>query len=268
MLASMFKKNRLIQISKVFTFFLSLFLFFPVFAESDSYKKRYFNRINKLVEGNIDKDSRYDFISRYFLGVPYMANTLEGSKNITEKFIINLEAMDCFTYLDYVHSLLDARDYYDFIDNLRSTRYKDAVVSFTSRNHFFYDWEQNIEQIENVTKVLFPQESISTSKYLNKKENGSLYLEGIAVREVRIYFIEPAKLIENKIEKLKSGDYIGIYTKKEGLDVSHVGILIILENKYYFRHASSETGVNSVVDVDFLEYIKDKPGIIIYRNKL
>ena len=53
-----------------------------------------------------------------------------------------------------------------------------------------------------------------------------------------------------------------------GLDVSHVGFLLWdKEGKAIFRHASSKSKYMKVIDEDFLEYIKNKPGIIIFETK-
>ena len=66
--------------------------------------------------------------------------------------------------------------------------------------------------------------------------------------------------------KLKEKIYVvGILSSSQGLDVSHVGFLIINDNELKFRHASSNKKYRKVVDEDFLEYIENKPGIIIYK---
>ena len=63
------------------------------------------------------------------------------------------------------------------------------------------------------------------------------------------------------------GDYIGIYTHIEGLDVTHVGILIKKEGKAYLRHASSKKEFLKVIDEPFESYIKNTPGFIVLRQR-
>ena len=46
-----------------------------------------------------------DQVSSIFLGMPYVANTLVGGPNVSEVLVVNLEGVDCFTYLDYVAAL-------------------------------------------------------------------------------------------------------------------------------------------------------------------
>jgi hypothetical protein len=65
------------------------------------------------------------------------------------------------------------------------------------------------------------------------------------------------------LSKLKSGDFVGIYTDEEGLDASHTGIIIKKTGKVFLRHASSKS--QKVVDEDLSEYMKNKPGLIVYR---
>jgi hypothetical protein len=65
---------------------------------------------------------------------------------------------------------------------------------------------------------------------------------------------------------MKTGDYVGIYSEKEGLDVSHVGIIIKEKDAVNLRHTSSLKKHREVIDEDFKEYLKNKPGIIALRT--
>ena len=77
----------------------------------------------------------------------------------------------------------------------------------------------------------------------------------------------PSNLIDKEIlSKLENGDYIGIYSPKMGLDISHVGILIKQDEQILFRHASLLN--KKVIDSDFLKYISTKAGIVIFRVRL
>jgi hypothetical protein len=69
------------------------------------------------------------------------------------------------------------------------------------------------------------------------------------------------------MERLHTGDYIGIYSKEDGLDVSHTGIIIREQGAVKLRHASSMKKHRKVVDEDFKEYLKAKPGIIVLRPR-
>lgn len=257
-------------------FFIALIFLFPFkLVQSETYyssklrSEYYKDQINKLMINRPSEPNKLpNYFSSAFLGLPYKAHTLIGDKNNKEVFVLNLDEMDCFTYLDYIQSLIESKDYYSFISKLKYVRYKDGIVSFKNRNHFFYDWSQNVKGLLDVTSTIFTQKSIKITKNLNLKDDGKFFLEGIPVKKVYISYLPSKHLNKDNLEKLKSGDYIGIYTHIKGLDVSHVGIFIKKEQGYFYRNASSLSKNNKIVDTDFLDYIKDKPGIIIYRNSL
>lgn len=68
------------------------------------------------------------------------------------------------------------------------------------------------------------------------------------------------------LQRLKTGDFVGIYSPLDGLDVSHVGIIIRKNNKIYFRNASLLTKNRKVIDTLLETYLKNKPGIVVLRE--
>ncbi|MGQ9570542.1 MAG: N-acetylmuramoyl-L-alanine amidase-like domain-containing protein [Thermodesulfovibrionales bacterium] len=209
---------------------------------------------------------RIKILSTYFLETPYQESTLIGNTHTREVFIINLEGVDCFAFLDYIEAMRLSSSFKDFKENLKRLRYKDGQVSFEKRNHFFTDWiESNSDYIINVTEQIGCKAVISSKKTLNEKDDGTLFLPGIQSRERIIHYI-PANVIDDLIiNALKTGDYIGIYSTERWLDVSHVGIFIQDGGAIYLRHASLKK--KKVIDEDFKEYITGKPGIIIIRSR-
>jgi len=215
-----------------------------------------------------DAGLRIDYLSKQFLGTPYQESTLIGDINSPEVFVINLEAVDCFTFLDYIESMRRSFSFDEFRENLRKVRYRGGEVNFKDRNHFFADWcEFNSNFIDDITGQLGGKKVIAVMKLLNQKDDGTYFLPGIQLRERLITYI-PVNMIDNSIfSQLRTGDYIGIYSKKKGLDVSHVGIFIKQEHKKYLRHASSLKKYRKVIDQDFGDYVADKPGILVFRSK-
>ena len=55
------------------------------------------------------------------------------------------------------------------------------------------------------------------------------------------------------LDQMKTGDYVGVYSPLEGLDVSHVGIVVSDDGQVWFRNASSLAANRKVVDSPFLE---------------
>jgi N-acetylmuramoyl-L-alanine amidase-like len=209
-----------------------------------------------------------DYLSKQFLGTPYQESTLIGDINNPEVFVINFKAVDCFTFLDYIESLRRSSSFDEFRENLRKVRYRRGEINFKNRNHFFTDWcEFNSSFIDNVAGQLGGKKVITVMKLLNQKVDGTYFLPGIQHRERLITYI-PSNMIDDSIfSQLRTGDYIGIYSETQGLDVSHVGIFIKEENKTYLRHASSLKKYRKVIDQDFSNYMTDKPGILIFRSK-
>ncbi len=210
--------------------------------------------------------ARINFISEKFLGTPYVGSTLVGDVNTPEVFTVDLEGMDCFTYIDYVEAMSLSSSFPEFKDTLRKLRYRDGVVAFRNRNHFFSDWPlSNDVYIEDVTSVVGGSKAVEVSKNLNLKSDGTYYLPGIPAINRTIYFIPSDALGPSVMSRLSTGDFVGIYTDKDGLDVSHTGIIIKKDGKVFLRHASSKEKNQRVVDEDLSEYMENKPGLVVYR---
>lgn len=221
--------------------------------------------INKLLQesSNIkDTGERIEFISRQFIGTPYKESTLIGDMNNPEVLVINLEGVDCLTFIEYVEAMRLSSSFSKFKDNLRSLRYKSGIVSFTNRNHFFTDWrEYNSPFVMDVTEDI--GNTIEELKVLNKKDDNSYILNGITPVNRRIRYIPADNINSESIKKLIMGDYVGIYSVENGLDVSHVGIIIKDKEVVYLRHASKRYG--KVIDEGFKDYISHKPGLIVLK---
>jgi hypothetical protein len=209
---------------------------------------------------------RIEFLSKQFLNVPYKESTLIGDINTPEVFVINLEGMDCFTYIDYVEAMRLSSSFSEFKENLKKVRYQSGDVAFESRNHFFTDWEVfNKDKVRDVTEEVGGEKTKTVEKVLNKKEDGTYFLPGISVKQRQIKYIPSYAIDEEVIGRLRTGDYVGIYSDIQGLDVSHTGIIIKDGDRVYLRHASSREGNRRVVDEDLIDYISNKPGLIVLR---
>lgn len=207
-----------------------------------------------------------DFLSGQFLGTRYKDNTLEGDINTPEVFTIDLEGMDCFTYIDYVEAMRISGTYAEFKDNLKEIRYRGGIIAFENRNHFFSDWPvNNALNVEDVTYALGGDHAVRVTKTLNLKQDGSKYLPGIPSTEREFYYIPSDSIDEKLMSKLKTGDYVGIYTELNGLDVTHTGIIIKKDGRTFLRHASSRKVNDRVVDEELLNYIRNKTGLVVFR---
>ncbi|MCI0468849.1 MAG: DUF1460 domain-containing protein [Nitrospirae bacterium] len=221
-----------------------------------------------------DNGSRIMRLSNYFLETPYNDLTLIGDLITPESFVVNLADVDCLTFIEYIEAMSLSSSFLEFLENLRQVRYRDGYVSFKNRNHFFSDWSEfNREFVEDITEQVSGGRAVKIVKLLNIKEDGGYLLNGVQPEKRMIKYIPSDSIDTETTERLMTGDYIGIYSDKDGLDVSHVGIFISDKNRsssgqqpsLFLRHASSAIG--KVVDEDFKTYSSKTPGIVILRKK-
>jgi len=215
-----------------------------------------------------DLSTRIGVLSEQFLGVDYGESTLIGDMSRPEVLAVNLERLDCFTFIDYVEAMRLSRSFGEFKENLVKVRYRSGKVSYLLRNHFFTDWvDFNIKHVMDLTGVVGGEAVEKTMKTLNLKEDETHFLEGIAPRIREITFI-PAEFVDDRVVAgLQTGDYAGIYSEKAGLDVSHVGIIIKNKGTTRLRHASSLRLYRKVIDQDLKKYLIGKPGLVVLRAK-
>ncbi|UUE97248.1 DUF1460 domain-containing protein [Xanthomonas hortorum pv. pelargonii] len=230
------------------------------------------NKLNAVVDRasnhrGLSPGHLIDAISAEFLGTPYRDHVLQGSATTPEKLIIDFTGLDCLTYLDYVEAARKAYSRQDFVNHLVLTRYVEGVVSFTHRKHFFTDWANRpYELATDITAVVSPN-AVSVTKTLSRKADGSNYLPGLPVVDRTITYIPTERVDSTVVSRLRTGDYIGIYTPLAGLDVTHVGFFIMTDKGPMLRNASSRKENMKVVDSPFMEYVARTPGIIVYRAK-
>ncbi|MBI5076701.1 MAG: DUF1460 domain-containing protein [Nitrospirae bacterium] len=213
-----------------------------------------------------DPEERIALLSEYFLNTPYQESTLIGSERVEEKLVVDLSGLDCFTFLDYVEAMRLSRSFSDFQDTLKQVRYRGGLVSYRTRHHFFTDWAAYRSAfVKDATIETGLNQAKKVQKTLNREDDGTLFLQGIDPVERTIAYIPTDKIDAPIIQNLKTGDYAGIYSDKVGLDVSHVGIIFRAGASLFLRHASSSTDLRKIVDQDFMQYMKGKPGLIVLR---
>jgi hypothetical protein len=217
--------------------------------------------------GRIPEPGRQiEFISAAFLDTPYLADTLIGSAEKAEVLVLRLDGVDCFTLLDTVEALRRAASFDGFKEALLRIRYRDGRVDFLSRNHFFSEWQAaGSDHLRDVTALVGGEGVRRVEKLLNKKEDGALYLPGYPVKSRELAYIPPEVVNEAVLARLRTGDYLGIYTPRPGLDVTHVGIVVKREGKVFLRHASSQSQLKKVVDQELTAYLGGKKGLVVYR---
>lgn len=224
------------------------------------------NNLTSLMPEKIGSPERLGAISEALLGTPYQENLLIGSENKEEELVINLNAVDCLSFLEYCVALNRSTSRTMFIQELIRTRYSQQKISFLTRRHFFSDWYAEKPALSKDITSEITIYAIKNKQYLNQiNRNGKCYLPGLPIKERQIAHIPTAHVTPYLLQKLQLGDLIGIYTKKHGLDVTHTGLAIPSRHGVLFRNASSLTKNRKVIDTPLLDYIQNKDGLVIQR---
>jgi hypothetical protein len=215
-----------------------------------------------------DAGSRIEFLSGFFSGLEYKESTLFGNISTAEVFVVNFSGVDCFTFIDYIEAMRLSDSFESFLGNLKQVRYLNGIVSFKNRKHFFTDWAEFApSSVDDLTVQIGDGKVKSIVKAMNLKDNGSPFLAGIESFHRTINYLPAEDINSSVLRRLKTGDYAGIYSPMEGLDVSHAGIIIRDRGIFFLRHASSDRRSRKVVDQELQEYVSGTPGLIILRPR-
>ncbi len=224
--------------------------------------------------------------AKFFLGKSYVANTLEG--NDTEKLVVNLQELDCTTFVETSLALAKTAKSKDFsLENftqqLTKIRYRGGKLNqYPSRLHYFSDWIFDNQQkgiVKDITKSVGGDSIRFNIGFMSKNPDKykalaahSEFITIIADQEKvinqRTYFYIPKAKIASISCKIKSGDIIAITTSYKGLDISHVGFAIWQGKELHFLHASSQFKkviISEKTLADYVTGVKSNTGIIVLR---
>ena len=228
-------------------------------------------------------------IAKSFLNRPYKSHTLEGNQN--EKLVTNLREFDCSTFVESCIAMgltyrKDDISFDKFKKYLQRLRYykNGKIKGYESRINYFSDWLYTHEEdglLQDVTASMGGVEwekninfmSTHWNKYPFPKDNE--LLEKIQKIEEKINGQSFTYIPKTKIKSIENqflnGDIIGITTNIDGLDITHEGFAIRLQDKrVYLLHASSDFKRVMVTDKPLSEYMaknKNQTGIMVARLK-
>lgn len=223
-------------------------------------------------------------IGRRFAGRPYKGGTLEG--NAQEVLTIGTEAFDCTTFVETVTAMAMTLEggrssWRDVVYNLRQLRYRGGEVDgYSSRLHYISDWIiDNFHRgnLREVTDRVGPADyQVKTLDFMSHNREkypalaDSAAFAGIKNMEIgfrshRYPYIKPMNI---KKTALKEGDIVALTTSVKGLDVSHLGIIVIKDGKPHLMHASSRAGKvieDPLTLEDYLKRNRTTTGIRVVR---
>jgi len=239
------------------------------------------------------------FYANELKGKPYVGRTLEV--NPKEELAVNLRELDCTTLVENVLALVQTTRqksirFADFCHNLERIRYRNGKLNgYASRNHYFSEWILSNEQQGLVAEVLgkkgdsrgenypFVEKRVLNCTYMSKHPDNYPMLKGDAealglikenerrVNGRTVHYI-PRRLVGRSRKELASvqdGDILAIVTKKEGLDISHVGFAVWERDGKLHLLNASQIHKKVVLETMTLEdYMKKHPtqlGVRVVR---
>ena len=201
------------------------------------------------------------FFARKFLGVPYVAFTLEI--NDEEQLVVNTRELDCTTFVENVTALTLCayRNLYtwrDYLNALVAMRYRGGVIDrYPSRIHYFTDWivtntsEEIVQEIQSpnppftalqTVKVCYMSEHPQNYKALRLHPE---FIAEIAQMEQRISGLQFRFIPKSGVkdtpamrEAVHDGDIIAITCNKPGLDIAHLGFAVWHKDGLHLLNAS------------------------------
>ncbi len=231
--------------------------------------------------------SRILFFARKFVGRPYVGGTLD--KNKEERLVVNLRQWDCTTFVETVASLALASakgglHFADFTRQLRHLRYRDGLISYTTRLHYFSWWIE--EQVKHHRAIeITPHETFTGRRRLNlyymshhPDRYPMLRHRPQRADSIRTYekascgksfsYLPSARLANDTLlrDAIHDGDIIATVTRRGGLDIAHLGFAVWgtdghlhLLNASSLRHAVVEERRT------LSEYLERQPNILGIR---
>lgn len=232
-------------------------------------------------------------VARELVGTAYVNYTLEVDDRI-ESPVANLKQMDCWTY--YENSLAIARllrykpgpyKPTDMLHMVEIERYRNGVCtgSYLSRMHHleevFAD-NQRRGYAVNITPRLPGAErmrreiremTVQWKNYRYLRSNPSL-IEPMGKIEAQVSNLPVYQIPKSKVRAvenyLQNGDICAITSTDKSGYTSHVGMIVRLNNRAYFTHATSdrEKGRMVIIDRPITDYLNDSAkhsGIVICR---
>lgn len=234
-------------------------------------------------------------VARALLATPYEHYTLEVDDSI-ESPVVNLTQMDCWTY--YENALAIARMIHykpgpyepqDMLHMIELERYRNGrcTGSYLSRMHqleeVFYDNQRRGFAV-NITPDLpgarrlrrqIHEMTVQWQNYRYLKANPSL-VEPMGQVEARVSQLSVWHVPKNKVRAveryLRDGDICAITSYDTESYTSHVGLIMRINGRAYFSHATSDydKGHMTIIDCPISDYLAQgyrHAGIIVCRPK-
>jgi hypothetical protein len=224
-------------------------------------------------------------IGNYFLGAPYLAETLESGHK--ENLVVNLGQFDCFTFVETVLALTRCVkngkiSWREFRWQLQFIRYHTGVIDgYSSRLHYFTDWLHDNKKkgiVKDISCQIGAKPQYKVINFLTAHrdaypslQEGNVFQEIRKIEKIisrRKLYVLPKTKFSSAEEKIKTGDIIALASPVEGLDVAHVGFALWCGKKLHLLNASRKEEcvvVSAKPLIDYLRQNKKYAGLIVAR---
>ena len=237
--------------------------------------------------GITDANGLVEFYARQLLGTPYVAHTLEADE---ELLTINIHELDCLTFIETLYALTRATlnnrySWRDYAANIENIRYRGGEMGdYSTRIHYISEWIIDNHMRGNLVEITpdLPHADymVKNIDYMSKNpgQYRQLKKDTAMVEKIKRYellrhrfpYLKRSWLNDKAVKAaLRSGDFVSLVTKIEGLDVSHNGIIIVDDKGDPYLLDASMSGGKVMLEskplFKFLEKSKTNIGIRVFR---
>ena len=211
-------------------------------------------------------ENRIMYFGKQFLGLPYVAHTLELGDR--EHLIVNLHGLDCTTFVETVVALSmcdqqNKRTFEDYCSNLSKVRFRHGkMTDYTSRLHYFTWWGEDNEALGIVKDIAPKTEPWGAFTAVQTIHINYMSAHPASYKQLKNHpeFVPTIKKMEQEsngrkfryipkknlswgqnttLGAVKDGDIVAMLTDSDGLDTRHIGIAFWQNGKLHLLHASS-----------------------------
>lgn len=257
-----------------------------------SYQRSDSLRICQLLQ-QAPADAGTLWFARQFIGVPYVAHTLEV--NDREQLVVNTRQLDCTTLVETVVALTlcikdGLRTWEAYTDRLLQLRYRGGrCQGYPSRLHYFSDWIADNAAMGLVSELQGPNPPFTAVQQLKlnymsthpqsykslKAHPGQVnvirrqeqQLTGQRFRYIPKSAVKNTRLLRQTVH---DGDLIAITCNKAGLDIAHLGFAVWRADGLHLLNASQLHKRVVEEPMTFRRYLQKHPshtGIRVVKLK-
>lgn len=205
---------------------------------------------------------RLEFFSSALIGKPYLLGPMGESyiDSIEPKPLVNLDSVDCVTYVEHALALTRATHEDSIFTTLQQIRYFNGKINYLSRKHYMLvDWVGEGKYAKAIrmpgdTTIFrtMPKRDFFKAKKLNFGLDKNSEINYLPYHKA----LQWASLPYEGEAKVMGVAFIGA---SEKIDATHTGFVVLRTGETpKLRHASSLR--KKVVEQPFLEYLQSRKG--------